>query len=241
MSSDLTTLANLKAYLGRPVTWVKSTATSVGDNVRANNAQYVCITSGTTASSGSGPSGTSADITDGTVHWKWVAVALTNDDALLSRLISAVSTAFASYCDRQFESASHTYVTSGHGGPMLPLPETPVTAISAVMVDAVLIHARPAVGSAGWVQVDNAIFMEGYVFSRRGVANVSVAYTAGYSTIPGDLEQACIETCASWVKRKDSLDEQSKSIQGEVVSFSMASIPASAKLVLDIYTRGWPR
>jgi TP901-1 family phage major tail protein len=33
---------------------------------------YKCITAGTSASSG-GPSGTSADITDGTAHWKYIS------------------------------------------------------------------------------------------------------------------------------------------------------------------------
>jgi hypothetical protein len=52
--------------------WVGSTAFTVGLR-RANDSGkvYEVITSGTSASSG-GPTGTSSDITDGTVHWKYV-------------------------------------------------------------------------------------------------------------------------------------------------------------------------
>lgn len=49
--------------------WVKSTAYAVGDVVSNDTGKvYRCITAGTSASSG-GPTGTTTDITDGTVHW----------------------------------------------------------------------------------------------------------------------------------------------------------------------------
>ncbi len=51
--------------------WVGSTTVSLGQQ-RTNNGGklYTCITAGTTASSG-GPTGTAADITDGTAHWQY--------------------------------------------------------------------------------------------------------------------------------------------------------------------------
>ena len=55
-------------YGGRP--WQASTAYSVGATTQADSKVYECITAGTSASSG-GPSGTNADITDGSVHWKY--------------------------------------------------------------------------------------------------------------------------------------------------------------------------
>ncbi|MFA4972527.1 MAG: hypothetical protein WC683_07920 [bacterium] len=49
--------------------WVKSTAYAVDDLVSNDTGKvYVCITAGTSAASG-GPTGTTADITDNTVHW----------------------------------------------------------------------------------------------------------------------------------------------------------------------------
>ena len=52
--------------------WVGSTAYAVGDlRTNASNV-FECITAGTSASSG-GPTGTAADITDGTAHWRYVA------------------------------------------------------------------------------------------------------------------------------------------------------------------------
>lgn len=49
--------------------WVASTAYSLGQFTTNSGKVYICITAGTSAGSG-GPSTTSSDITDGTVHWK---------------------------------------------------------------------------------------------------------------------------------------------------------------------------
>lgn len=52
--------------------WTANRAiTVVGEYVKNGGNAYKCITTGTTASSG-GPTGTGADITDGTVHWKYM-------------------------------------------------------------------------------------------------------------------------------------------------------------------------
>lgn len=51
--------------------WVASTAYVVGDRRTNSSRAYQCITAGTSAGSG-GPTTTSADITDGTVHWRYL-------------------------------------------------------------------------------------------------------------------------------------------------------------------------
>lgn len=51
--------------------WASGTGYSVGDQRTNNNRAYVCITAGTSAGSG-GPTTTDADITDNTVHWKYM-------------------------------------------------------------------------------------------------------------------------------------------------------------------------
>lgn len=52
--------------------WLHGTDYEVGDE-RTNDGQklYVCITAGTSALVGSGPTGTGSNITDGTVHWRY--------------------------------------------------------------------------------------------------------------------------------------------------------------------------
>lgn len=275
LDTDMTTVAALKAYLALAASWTKTTAFYVGAEVAANGNLYRCITAGTSSGSGTGPSGVTADITDGTVHWKWLGPQTTVDNDVLQTLISSCSEFFASYCDRRFDYQTHVYVTSGHGGNRLMLPDYPLVSHAgafelALTIDGATVPARASVGSAGWVVVgtpgdkreNNELMLDGgnsgspvYKFTK-GIANVTVTYDAGYympamtqaapsqtviATLPNDLQQACIETCASWYRRRSRIDEQSKSIQGEVISFSIADVPAAARRVLELYKRNWPR
>lgn len=53
--------------------WAVSTAYSLFDQVLADDRNiYECIIAGTSASTGSGPHGTGAQITDGTATWRFV-------------------------------------------------------------------------------------------------------------------------------------------------------------------------
>lgn len=51
--------------------WVNTTAYVIGDRVTNSSRAYVCIEAGTSAGSG-GPTTTDDDITDGTVHWRYM-------------------------------------------------------------------------------------------------------------------------------------------------------------------------
>jgi hypothetical protein len=53
--------------------WAVSTAKAVGAFVTNGGNLYQCVTAGTTASSGAGPTGTGAGITDGGVTWNYVS------------------------------------------------------------------------------------------------------------------------------------------------------------------------
>lgn len=53
--------------------WANTTAYSLDDRCTNSGKSYVCITAGTSAGSG-GPTTTAADITDGTVHWRFMGV-----------------------------------------------------------------------------------------------------------------------------------------------------------------------
>ena len=64
--------------------WAATTAYSLGQRVVNGGNIYEVITAGTSAGSG-GPTGTAADITDGTVHWKYVAAGAVGATAVLTK------------------------------------------------------------------------------------------------------------------------------------------------------------
>jgi uncharacterized phage protein gp47/JayE len=59
------------ATLAALTAWAATTAYIVGDRRSNGGNSYICITAGTSAGSG-GPTTTSSDITDGTVHWRYL-------------------------------------------------------------------------------------------------------------------------------------------------------------------------
>lgn len=67
--------------------WAQSTVYSADQKVSANGNVYRCLTAGTSAGSGSGPSGTSNSITDNTATWTFVepVMRFTQFDVLLLR------------------------------------------------------------------------------------------------------------------------------------------------------------
>lgn len=76
---DVTEFLQYTDVIGTPVAWAATTgyvATVGSRSVVTNGGRtYICITSGTSAGSG-GPTGTGTDITDGTVHWRFLGATI---------------------------------------------------------------------------------------------------------------------------------------------------------------------
>lgn len=159
-------------------------------------------------------------------------------DTLIDALIPRVSAAIESYLSRRIESAAQVDLRDGNGGRSMLLREYPVTAVAAVSVDG---QAIPAGGFdlAGWRLADRMLVLEGYRFTS-GIANVRIDYTAGYATVPADIEQACIETVLLALERRAHIDVSSKSLAGETVSYITADLPPSARKALNQHLRVAP-
>ena len=171
-----------------------------------------------------------------------------SDEPKLSALITACSTAFASYCGRQFASAAFTDVRNGTGSTSLWLKQSPITAVSSVIVDGDSIPAgggwANGVRQPGYSFDDNYIYLFGHRFCK-GQQNVQVVYTAGYAAIPADLAQACNEQVAFRYKETKDLGKRSITgpAQGQSTNFVIADFMPNTRRVLDLYRRvvpGWP-
>lgn len=165
----------------------------------------------------------------------WLAVTGTGDDALLTRLVSAVSAAAQQRMGRQIASQSYTDTRNGTDKMAMAFPTQPVTAVASVTVDGIAIPARPAPGQSGYTFDAQLIRLVGYSFTR-GVQNVVLVYTAGYAATPTDLEQAVVEIVAHKYKERDRIGQTSKVLAGETVSF-LRDVPVDALRVIDQYRR----
>ena len=73
--------------------------------------------------------------------------------------------------------------------------------------------------SPGYRFDERFLYLTGYCF-WPGVANVNVAYVAGYATVPPELEQAVIELIAAKYRERERIGHQSKSLAGEATTFT---------------------
>ena len=160
-------------------------------------------------------------------------------DALITSLITRVSAAIENYVQGVISQQAVSETRNGNGGAAMLLADYPVTSVESLVIDGQTIPPAAGFGLPGWRLADRLIVMVGYAFNR-GRANVVVNYTAGFATIPADIEQACIESVLLTMKRRDHVDVSSKSLGGETVTFITAEITPSAKKVLNSYCRVAP-
>lgn len=250
--------------------------------------------------------------------WLSPPLTATNDDALLTRLISAASRFILNYLDRpSLLSLPYAESRDGVGGRTLMLRQWPVTSVALLTVDGNIVPAAgPAAGAAGWVLdgwdgwsagQPQALSVIGYAFPR-GRQNIAIAYSAGYavsgelqtipssapytlttqrswaadlgvayagggaltatrgSPVPGqyavlsgvytfnaidagkpvalsysylplDIEQACIELVALRYQERQRIGQVSKSLAGEVVAFSQKDMQEDVAAALAPYRR----
>ncbi|MFA7279811.1 MAG: phage head-tail connector protein [Sterolibacterium sp.] len=172
-----------------------------------------------------------------------LGITVSTEDDYLTRQIAAASQEIATYCGRVFK--SETVVETLHVSEyheILMLARYPVTAITSVTIDGVT-------QTSGTYQVDaNSGFLsrkddDGYLISwEPGI--VVVSYVGGYSTIPSDLEQACVSLVKSrrFARERDPVLRSEKI--PEVGDFAYwvsgpgdGSLPPGVSGVLDNYRR----
>ena len=155
-----------------------------------------------------------------------------SDDTLLQRLLTAASYAIESYLSRDIISKSYTKVFDGSGGRAIVPPDFPITAVASVVVDGVSIPAASSVTGSGFYFNENMIMLNGYSFNKNW-GNVTITYTAGYTTIPPDIVQACVGTVQYWLNDRQRGGEVSRSMGGQTINYSQKDMPAWVKTILD--------
>jgi hypothetical protein len=163
------------------------------------------------------------------------------DDALLARLISALSAAVVKELPGVALASGNVNETrDGHGGSRLMLRQAPVTGVSSITVDGTAIPAATGPLVSGFVFDGLSITLRGYAFTL-GVQNVELSYTAGYAAVPADLAQAVIEWAALRYKEREHIGQTSKALgDGQTVAYWVKDMPEFVRRMLDNYRRVAP-
>lgn len=175
------------------------------------------------------------------------ATATLSADALLQRLINAVSAAIVSLLNIAIVFDSGANITerrNGTGQQRMAMKVTPIVSVSSVSV---ISQSGPAVvpaydgTSSGYLVDGNSIYLLGYAFVR-GVQNVTVVYRAGSvlgSQVQAQLEQCALTTCALWWKRRAHIDQRSEMAPSGIgtLSFLQDDFPMEVLTIINSLKR----
>ena len=160
----------------------------------------------------------------------------TTYDDVIDLLIPAASEAIERFCGRRFGQSSYTEYHDGGGKDALVLAQRPVASVSGVWDDVNRNFSDDFLLDADEYVVDTArglVVLRNGAFSD-GVRNVKVTYTAGDSSVPTDVAQACIMLVAALFHRgreaADGLD--GRAIAEASQRFAQDPLPEQVQRIL---------
>jgi len=183
----------------------------------------------------------------------WLNVQPGPGDAILQRLLSAASVFAQTWMNRKIPVAQYTERYSGSGSNTLALANYPIQSVESVTIRDWAVQPSPDGIRSGFVHDDQFLYLIGMPGPANGPFNgapnvfpkfppraIGITYTAGYETVPPDIEQAVLELIAlKWADRSH-FGQSSKSVGGEVVSYITADMPRGAATLLGNYKKVIP-
>lgn len=164
---------------------------------------------------------------DDVKDWLGLSTANTDADNVLQILISG----FSQYVLRRTGRTSFsqienfTEIYDGNGAMRMFLHNSPIVSISSIIVGSYSIPQSTGLLVPGWfieqskksiaIRVSNGYMPPQSIFPyefRRGIGNIQVTYSAGYSSVPYDLYEATMEMIGILYSRKDWKDLASKAL-----------------------------
>lgn len=173
-------------------------------------------------------------------------------DTLLQAIKDGVEASVGNYCDRSFliPSTDYTEYYDGDGTLELILNQRPIISVSEIYIDPSCLFAGatlvPNLNSGSPAQLISStrdlnagrvrLFMYAFLRGRR---SVKVTYSAGYATVPADLQHAVKLICAKEFKVQDlgMSGQVSQQVGDKTVTFSVDTWPKNACDILDRYRR----
>lgn len=168
----------------------------------------------------------------------YLGVTGTGDDALLGNLVARAEAFFYEQIERpSLEVHAFTETLDGTGKDYIMTRHWPIVTVTSLLIG---VEAVPA----QFIQIgsretkDSRMVYLAPEFNRvftRGRRNVYISGTAGYPVIPKDVAQTVVEIAARVYQRRKRIDEVSKQVGGETVSFSTADLTDFARKTIGIY------
>jgi len=161
-------------------------------------------------------------------------------NTLIDNLINAVSARFESYCDRKFKSREYTEYHDGGGHSVLYPDQYPITSISGIYDDSNWSWAESSKIDSTQYRIvgDNSIVFKSTANVMGDYRqNIKLIYTAGYSTLPYDLENACILEIMRAMGRLEDLEVSEKRSNENLLKYVASDFLPETRSVIEKYRR----
>lgn len=175
------------------------------------------------------------------------------DESLLSVLIIAAQKVIERHCDRVFDQTTHTEYYDGNGEQNFFLDQFPIISVTSINEDAERAYGADTLLVEGTdflvyksegrlrkiSEVSGFAFGTGARFLKAELA-LKIVYSAGYATIPQDLELACNEMVAHLYRNRgktSNLASQSVGSWSETYKDKPAAIPEHVQSLLFSYVK----
>jgi len=159
---------------------------------------------------------------------------------LIDNLINAVSARFESYCDRKFKSRDYTEYQDGKGLDVLYPKQYPITSVSGIYDDSNWEWGAATLvsGTEYRIKNDNCVVFKSSASALGDYSqNVKIVYTGGYSTIPYDLENACVNEVLRALGKIENLELEEKRSNEYLLKYITNSFLKETRMTLDRYRR----
>ena len=159
-------------------------------------------------------------------------------DVAVNALLAPVTAGIDSFCDSSFTLKSNvTEYLNGNSNYKIQPKNVPIISVSALSVDTVAVAAASNEIATGYVFDESTIYLRSGALFTRGVRNIKLTYTAGYSVVPDDVRQAAVEWILFKLAKRDRPDKKSEIIGQQTVHFDMNDMPAGVASALKQYRR----
>jgi hypothetical protein len=163
-------------------------------------------------------------------------------DSMIELFVNSASDDIERYCQRQFKSQSYTEYHHGRNQNILLLDQYPIISVTELRIDfeaeftsldSLIPVSDYRIGDSN----NTLVLVNGQVFSK-GFHNIRVIYTAGFSTIPSSLENACLWIVAYYNRMREgqNIGRTNKSKEGESAGY-LQEWPPHIKRALDQFRR----
>lgn len=164
---------------------------------------------------------------------EYLGIVANDEDSLLTNIINRSTDIIEKYCGRRFKETTYTEEEyNGSGTTKINATNFPITAVTSKQ------RNYGTAGDANWDDLQDEFFKyledEGQFYYQvgfnKGTKNYRFTYTAGYSTIPSDVEEACLALCSHVYTDRKNKGMQSESL-GE---YSYTKFRKNGNLVEDL-------